>query len=151
MPVSSIPASPPLVPGAPGTAAPTGAGRDRRSQTRESVDSGATIYLVKGGAKFDGRIVDLSLGGCCIRTRDAFPVGIYTRAEVEFRLQGLPFRLGGVVQSLRNETSVGIRFLDASERKMRQIAELIAEIQAANRTAPRSVSTSFENSSDSGV
>ena len=118
---------------------PPGAGgssRDRRAQARESVDSPATLYLVKSGSRFDGRIVDLSLGGCGIRIKERFPLGIYTRVEVEFRLQGLPFRLAGVVQTIRDQTTVGIRFIDLSERKQAQVIELIAEIRALQESKP---------------
>ena len=75
-----------------------------------------------------GRIVDVSLGGCRIRTDERFPVGIYRRVETEFTFDGLPFRLGGVVQSLHDKFTVGIRFLDMSERKRSQLMELIEEI-----------------------
>jgi len=57
-----------------------------------------------------------------------FPVGIFTRVEIEFRLEGLPFRLGGVIQAIHDRHTVGIRFLDLSNRKREQIEDLIAEI-----------------------
>jgi hypothetical protein len=56
-------------------------------------------------------------------------VGIYTRVEAEFRLEGLPFRLGGVIQAIHDRNTVGIRFLDVSERKLAQVAQLIDEIE----------------------
>ncbi len=76
-----------------------------------------------------GRILDLSLSGCRIRTDERFPVGIYTRVETEFHLQGLPFRLGGVIQAIHNRNTVGIRFLDLSERKREQVLDLIDEME----------------------
>jgi c-di-GMP-binding flagellar brake protein YcgR len=95
------------------------------------VDTSATILLIKIGSQVRGRILDLSLGGCRIRTDEAFPVGIYTRVEVEFRLEGLPFRLGGVIQAVhdRDRLNVGIRFLDMSDRKRSQVEQLIDEIE----------------------
>jgi c-di-GMP-binding flagellar brake protein YcgR len=58
-------------------------------------------------------------------------VGIYTRVETEFRLQGLAFRLSGVVQALHDQQKqvVGIRFLDLSVRKREQVEQLIKEIE----------------------
>jgi c-di-GMP-binding flagellar brake protein YcgR len=103
--------------------------RERRTQSRHEVDTRAVILLVHVGSNLGGRIVDLSLGGCRIRTDERFPVGIYTRVEVEFRLEGLPFRLGGVVQAIHDRQTVGIRFLDVSQRKHEQVEQLIAEIQ----------------------
>jgi len=112
-------ASPPLRP----------AGRERRKQSREEVDTSAVIYLIKIASKLGGRILDLSLSGCRIRTDERFPVGIYTRVETEFRLEGLPFRLGGVIQSIHDQHNVGIRFLDVSNRKGEQVEQLIEEIR----------------------
>jgi c-di-GMP-binding flagellar brake protein YcgR len=102
--------------------------RDRRHEAREDVDTSAEILLVNVASRLRGRVLDLSLGGCRIRTDRYFPVGIYTRVEVEFRMDGLPFRLGGVVQDIHDRKTVGVRFLDMSERKRQQVLELIAEI-----------------------
>jgi c-di-GMP-binding flagellar brake protein YcgR len=103
--------------------------RDRRGDVRQDIENTATILLVKVGSTLRGRILDLSMGGCRIRTEERFPVGIYTRVETEFRAQGLPFRLGGVIQAIHDRNTVGIRFLDLSERKRQQVMELIEEIQ----------------------
>ncbi len=103
--------------------------RDRRAQARHEVDTVATIFLVKVGSALRGRILDLSPSGCRIRTDERFPVGIYTRVETEFHLEGLPFRLGGVIQAIHNRNMVGIRFLDLSERKRQQVLELIDEME----------------------
>ena len=114
------------------------AGRSRRATTRYDVDNIATIFLINVGSKLQGRIMDLSVTGCRIRTDDRFPVGIYTRVETEFHLEGLPFRLGGVVQAIHDKQTVGIRFLDLSERKKQQVTELVAEmseVRAVGRKA----------------
>src|SRR4051794_28060588 len=102
--------------------------RDRREQTRHAVDSGATVYFIDVRAQISGRIVDLSISGCRIRTDTRFPVGIYRRVETEFKLDGMPFRLAGVVQALHDKFTVGIRFLDMSPRKREQLQELMQEI-----------------------
>ncbi len=105
--------------------------RERRAQSRHEVDTSAVVYLVNIGSRLHGRIQDLSASGCRIRTDERFPVGIYTRVETEFRLEGLPFRLGGVIQAIhdRERRLVGIRFLDVSDRKRRQVEHLIEEIK----------------------
>ncbi len=59
--------------------------RERRQQSRHEVDTSAAILLINVGSLLQGRIVDLSLSGCRIRTDEKFPVGIYTRVETEFR------------------------------------------------------------------
>jgi c-di-GMP-binding flagellar brake protein YcgR len=103
--------------------------RDRRLETRCDVDTSVAIHLVKIASRLPGQILDLSLGGCRIHTVDRFPVGIYTRVEIEFRLQGTALLLGGVVQAIHGRNEVGIRFLDVSARKREQLAELIEEIR----------------------
>ena len=116
--------------------------RDRRAQSRHEVDTSAVIHLINVGSKVHGRINDLSVSGCRIHTENPFPVGIYTRVETEFNLEGLPFRLGGVVQAIhdRDRHSVGIRFLDMSDRKREQVEQLIDEIEQmrASRKLPDS-------------
>ncbi len=104
--------------------------RERRQQSRHEVDTTAAILLVNVGSLLRGRIVDLSLSGCRVRTEERLPVGIYTRVETEFRLGGLSFRLGGVIQAVhdRDRRNVGIRFLDVSARKREQVERLIEEI-----------------------
>ena len=106
-----------------------GSARERRADSRHGVDTSAAIHVVRTGSRLDGRILDLSLSGCRIRTLDRFPLGIYTRAEAEFRVDGLPFRLSGVVQAIHDRHSIGIRFLDVSARKQEQLERLIEELE----------------------
>jgi hypothetical protein len=111
---------------------------NRRRQARQEMDTCATIFLVRIGPTLRGRILDLSLNGCRIRTDVHFPLGIYTRVETEFRLEGLSVRLGGVIQAIHNRNTVGIRFLDLGDRERQQVLELIGEItqlHAAQTTA----------------
>lgn len=113
--------------------------RERRVQPRHPVDTTAIIFMVRAGSELHGRIQDISGGGCRIRTAEPFGVGIYTRVETEFHVEGLPFRLAGVIQSIHDKGRflVGIRFLDMSERKREQLAMLIEEIDelAARKAA----------------
>jgi c-di-GMP-binding flagellar brake protein YcgR len=102
---------------------------NRRAQARHEVVTTATVFLVEGGLMLRGRILDLSVSGCRICCDEPFPVSTYTRVEIEFRLAGLPFLLGGVVQAIHDRRDVGIRFLEVSERKREQVDRLIAEIE----------------------
>lgn len=104
-------------------------GLERRAQPRHMVDTFASIVLVQSGSRLSGWILDLSLEGCRIRTDARFPAGIYTRVEAEFCVEGLPFRLAGVVQSIYDRKLVGIQFIKVSERKNAQLEQLIAEIK----------------------
>ncbi|HEX4319527.1 MAG TPA: PilZ domain-containing protein [Acidobacteriaceae bacterium] len=104
---------------------------ERRAQSRHAVDTRAKLLLVKTAISMPGRIVNLSLGGCRIRTDERFNVGIYVRIEAEFYLHGLPFRVGGVSQAILDKNTIGVRFLDMSDRRRDQLVELIAEIDEA--------------------
>jgi hypothetical protein len=113
------------------SAAKSKGGRDRRAFQRCSVDTAAVVELINIRSKLNGQIIDLSVGGCRIKTPEKFPVGIYTRVEIEFELHGLGFRMGGVVQAIYGLNKVGIRFLDMSQRKKDQVRDLVAEIVAS--------------------
>ncbi len=104
---------------------------ERRTSRRHSVDTSVVIHLVKMASKLKGQILDLSLGGCRIRTEQRFLVGIYTRVETEFRVQGVPVLLAGVIQAIYAHNQLGIRFLDVSRRKHDQLVELIEELGEA--------------------
>lgn len=112
-----------------------GAQAERRVHERHGVNSRATVILVRSGAGVEGNIVDLSLGGCRVETDESFPLGIYTRVETEFRLEGITFRLGGVVQAVHGQRQVGIRFLEVTERKRGQLVELMEELDAMRKEA----------------
>jgi len=113
---------------APATPAAAGAG-ERRQHARHGVDTRVNLTLIRGAITMPGCILNLSQGGCRLRTDEHFNVGIYTRVEAEFYLHGLPFRLAGVSQAILDKNTIGIRFLDMSERKRAQLTELIAEIE----------------------
>jgi hypothetical protein len=100
-----------------------------RVEPRLGVDTSVVLRLIDLAADIQGRIIDVSPGGCHIRTDRRFPVGIFRRVEIEFRIEGLPFRLGGVTQAVYDPINVGIRFLDLSDRKREQLLELIHEIK----------------------
>jgi hypothetical protein len=112
---------------------PNNTWRERRLCPRHAVDSAASVFLLDVRSRIEGRIVDVSLGGCCIRSKGRFPTGIYRRVEVEFRLGGMPFRLPGVVQSMHDRNTIGIRLLNLSERKREQLTMLMEELEEAEQ------------------
>ena len=96
------------------------------------------IRLVNLATDVHGRTLDISTGGGChIRTDRRFPVGIFHRVEAEFRIEGLPFRLAGVTQTIYDPFNLGVRFLDMSDRKREQLLHLIEEIKAYNEASRR--------------
>jgi hypothetical protein len=108
--------------------------RFRACEPRHAVDTSAIVHLINLAADVQGHIRDVSLGGCHIMVERRFPVGIFRRVEVEFRMEGLPFRLAGVTQTLYDPFNVGIRFLDISDRKREQLLQLIEEIKKDEET-----------------
>ena len=110
-----------------------GARASRRLQQRLGVDTSVVLHLIDLAANVQGRIIDISVGGCHVRTDRPFPVGIFRRVEIEFRIEGLPFRLGGVTQALYDPINVGVRFLDLSDRRREQLLQLIDEIKKLER------------------
>jgi len=110
-------------------ATPPAPRRERRKEHRHTVDGSAVLTILNNSVRLRGRILDISMSGCQFRTDDCFPMAIYSRAEIEFQLEGLPFRLACVTQSLHKRNRVGVRFLDMSDRKREQLIELIAELE----------------------
>jgi c-di-GMP-binding flagellar brake protein YcgR len=100
----------------------------RRKEPRHPVDISVVVRLLDIASKLEGRILDLSMGGCRIRTNLPFPLGVFRRVEMQFRMDGLPFRLAGVTQAIYDPFNVGIRFLNVSERMREQLGQLIEEI-----------------------
>jgi hypothetical protein len=89
----------------------------------------AVLRLLKDGSHQNGALTRLSLQGCSFRTPAPFAAGLYARVEVDFQMRGLPFLLSGVTEDVRNKTSVDIRFLEMSNRKQGELAELIEELK----------------------
>lgn len=75
-------------------------------------------------------MLDISLGGCRVRTTDRFLAGIMARVEVCFSLKGVSFRLTGVTQWTDRRNVVGIRFLEMTARRTEALAESLSEINA---------------------
>lgn len=107
-------------------------GRERRQYPRHALRTEATFYLLRPLATVEAMILDLSMGGCRLRLGRRIPLDIRIRVEVGFSFEGLPFRVGGVIQAVHNKEEVGIRFVDLSERNQRRIAGLIVAIEEHN-------------------
>jgi hypothetical protein len=103
-------------------------GAERRANLRLKVESRVQLQLTGSGITMPGRVVDLSLSGCKLRTDERYVAGIFVRVEIEFNLRGIPFRLAGVSQVIFDPHTIGVRFLDVSERRRSQLIELIREM-----------------------
>src|SRR5580692_6344844 len=57
----------------------------------------------------------------------------WRRVEVGFTLDGLPFRLAGVVQPVHDRYTIGVRPLELSDRKRAQLTMVIEELEEAQQ------------------
>jgi hypothetical protein len=58
------------------------------------------------------------------------------RAEVQFQLQGISFRVLGVTVGRRGAKSFAVRFLELSGRRGNELAEVLAEVADCNAGKP---------------
>ena len=136
----------------------------RRAHPRYLVDELASMLLVHQSTTVLGRITELSLGGCRIRTAERFLArgipkrvlaGALVRVEVAFEMLGVAFRLSGVTQWTDSKYRVGIRFLDLSARKREQLLELVEELEKLRNKAQSAAGACLtqlpEQGSESGV
>lgn len=104
--------------------------KERRAHPRYNADLPAAIYLLASQASKPGRIVNISLGGCKISLDRPFFAAVPLRVEVEIMLNGIPLRLPGIVKVRHSENSVGISFVEITERKRERLSLAIAAIAA---------------------
>jgi len=109
--------------------------RERRHHPRQKMHSVAAIYPIEHGGKLNAWILNLSLGGCRLRLETDALIDVQVRVEVGFFFEGMPFRVGGMVQGNYAKQEVGIKFVDVSERNRKRLEDLIAELQDRDREA----------------
>ena len=98
--------------------------RERRGWERYSLTDteGKLIYRHQA---MNCRLIDISLGGCCIRTEKRFTHGALAKVEVHFHLHGLPQRIAGITQWTSKGNELGIRFEHASPRTKNEFVALL--------------------------
>jgi hypothetical protein len=106
---------------------PRAGANERRAYPRQKVDSTAVISLLNVGCQFRGRLVDLSLNGCRVRTDERSKVNVHTRVKTELLLNGVLFRLSGVIEDNEDQRILRIRFQEMNGRQREQLEQLIEE------------------------
>lgn len=99
-------------------------GRDRRAYERYEINAPGGCLNYKG-SKFPSTIVNVSLGGCCVRTEIPFLGGNLANVEVELPIHGMVLRLVGIIQWIKGKNVMGIRFILPSARSKNQLAGLL--------------------------
>jgi hypothetical protein len=102
---------------------------ERRAHPRYAVDAAATLVVVNQGATFSGRLFDVSLDGCgvCTNIRQPFPAPVLV--EITFKIDGIGFRLGGMMERTGEQNVVGVRFGPMALRRREALLELLAELE----------------------
>lgn len=85
-------------------------------------DRGSLIY---GGVKTACQVVDISLGGCCLRTDTPFTVGALAPVEVALPICGMMVRVRGITQWTKLQYLVGVRFMHPDSRSKNLLASLL--------------------------
>ncbi|MGD0801272.1 MAG: PilZ domain-containing protein [Terracidiphilus sp.] len=101
---------------------------NRRAHPRLRCSGTAEVHLFPAGIRTLGKVVDLSLGGCCIEVEDPLEEPSGTRVEVYLRVMGSTVQVPGVLCCVRNQVWAGIQFSGVSPRKAGQIQELIDDL-----------------------
>jgi len=112
---------------------PTNAGEERRRTPRFRCGCDATISRVPlDGKPFPGKILDLSLGGCCLETAVQLHCG--GRIEIVARVKAASFRGVGEVRAVRSGRRNCVAFVHLSSNAREMLANFIAQLQEAMNT-----------------
>lgn len=98
--------------------------RDRRIYERYGLEA-PQGNLKHNGRKLPCHVIDVSLGGCCLRTKGHFLAGNLAQVEVEMSIHGMLLRMSGITQWTSRNNLVGVRFIHPSQRSKNQLAGLL--------------------------
>lgn len=73
-----------------------------------------------------GKILDLSLGGCCVKS--ALPIQRGERAEIVVRVNAASFRVLGEVRAVRDGSGTCIEFVQLSARGKDLLGDLVTDL-----------------------
>ncbi|MGA2169293.1 MAG: PilZ domain-containing protein [Terracidiphilus sp.] len=99
-------------------------GRDRRVNERFELNN-APGSLIYEGFSIPCEVVDISLSGCCVRTREAFTAGALAHVQVVVPILGMVLSIWGITQWTRREHLIGVRFIHPSTRSKNHLAALL--------------------------
>lgn len=103
---------------------------NRRRHSRYACEGDAEVFVSHGALLFRGAISDLSISGCFIET-PSLKLERGTAVEVSFVARRMRFRVAGHIASLHRRCGAGIAFHAMSPRRLRQIEELVRELEEA--------------------
>ncbi len=99
----------------------------RPRNPRFSCGGVAKISLLPSNGLFlSGKLLDLSLGGCCVDT--PVPIERGARAEIVVHVNSSSFRAVGEVRGIHGNSEAGIQFIYLSRGGKDLLADLVAEL-----------------------
>ncbi len=101
---------------------------ERRLQARYSVDEDSVLLIMSHGVPVSGRIENLSLSGCRVRTRERISARVGSRIEISFKVNGTAFRFSSVLVWTIGRNFAGIHFVDMIARRKAELGVIIDEI-----------------------
>lgn len=107
--------------------------QNRRTHSRYSVDDNATLRLIERGFSVQCRMLNICHEGSCLTAPEPLTAAKGARVELTFKVNGISFRFLGSVQWTDANGHIGISFSDMIARRRQQLAEVIAEIEAAEK------------------
>jgi hypothetical protein len=98
--------------------------RDRRAAERFDMNLalGTLEYL---GTRMPCEVIDLSLTGCCLRTREDFKAGALAHVKVTVPIDGMVLSIWGITEWVKQERRLGIQFIYPTGRSKNQLAGLL--------------------------
>jgi hypothetical protein len=99
--------------------------QERRAHERYSLE-GAEGEFVHRGVRHSCRLLNVSMGGCCVLLEERFTAGALAQVEVVLPVHGMLLRLTGSTQWVNDDNHIGIRFLLPTPQSRNQLAALIS-------------------------
>ncbi len=109
-------------------------GTELRRHRRLRCSGAAEVYLTADSAPCPARVVNLSRTGCLLVLRGPQPLAHEARVELAFTVNGLPFRVMGLVKAVRSDREFGLHFPALSQRAQMRLEDLVEELSATRRS-----------------
>jgi hypothetical protein len=103
-------------------------GRERRRSPRHSCNEFAEVMVAQPECLFRGEIRNISQNGCFVVTRARVHFERLTAAEIRFKLNNSPFRIGVRVMSARRGDGLGLEYVDLDPRSDERLRVLIQDL-----------------------
>jgi hypothetical protein len=96
----------------------------RRSYERYDLNASGGSLKYRG-TTFLCDVIDISIGGCCLRTKTRFTAGNLAPIEVTVPIFGMFLHMIGITQWVSGECLIGVRFIHPSAQSKNQLAGLL--------------------------